>query len=281
MNTSENLIEGTLSDTAFLVNVLRARDVEISRDIYADFWTTERSRHITTLYLNALREYNGKELALRNQLFLQAIEKFTRTHADPIVVNLGAGFTSYPFLLDAGDWIEVDLPKVVSFKQEKITEMIGEGKLPKRSIEFLAFDLNRTDSLEQLHETLRPRLKNRPSFILMEGLSYYLSPQSLDYLFSVVRQLQIKDSQFALDYWPIRLAQTLALQDMFSFFDKQFGCGGQEYNFIETSKLESLEGYELMQRTDAQQLARTVVREVGNRDIQNTFPEHHVVLKRI
>lgn len=280
MNTSESLLEGTLSDTAFLVNVLRARDVEISKDIYAELWTTERSWQITTLYLDALRGYNGKELALRNQLFLQAMGTFTQAYPDSVLVNLGAGFTSYPFLLDPANWIEVDLPKVISFKQEKVARMIAEGRLPKRSIEFLSFDLDRIDSIELLPDTLSPRLEDRPSFILLEGLSYYLSPHSLDCLFSVIRQLQVKNSVLALDYWPSRLAQTPALQDMFSFFDKQFGCESQEYNFIETSRFESLEGYEVIQRTDAQELARSLGREAGEQEIQNTFPEHHVTLRR-
>jgi hypothetical protein len=130
-----------ISDSAFLVNESRARRSDLSGDYYAHHWVDperrERVRKLWNDFSSCVYPFDDIVLSIRNRFFLERIQAFVSNHADSALVNLGAGFTSYPFLLDRSIRVlEVDFPHVTTYKQSRIDDLTQRGVLPIRSIQF-------------------------------------------------------------------------------------------------------------------------------------------------
>lgn len=69
-------VEKHISETAFLVNESRARMVELSKDIYARLWVTERTKKIWEDFAKHVYPHDDLELSIRNRYFLEHLEKF-------------------------------------------------------------------------------------------------------------------------------------------------------------------------------------------------------------
>jgi O-methyltransferase involved in polyketide biosynthesis len=119
-----------------------------------------------------------------------------------VLINLGAGFTSYPFLTE---WpcacIEVDFERVVNFKRLKTDEWKRKGLLPNRDIEFVACDLSKRIEIAALRSRLERELAGRISAAFLEGITYYLKSAILSDLFALLRDIQTEESLIAFDFW--------------------------------------------------------------------------------
>lgn len=148
-------INNTISESAFLVNESRARRVDISHDVYASLWTTDSTQNLWEDFKRKVYAYDDIELSLRNRFFLDNLNSFISSTDKPIFINIGAGFTSYPFLINKPcRCIEVDLAHVLDFKQEKIQLLIKDKKLPDCNIEFIAVDLCKKTDVNHLYDAL-------------------------------------------------------------------------------------------------------------------------------
>jgi O-methyltransferase involved in polyketide biosynthesis len=168
-------MERTLSDSAFLVNESRARAEELSKDPFAKLWVDDRVRALWQLYTDAIYPFDPIQLGVRNRFFLHQAAAFFQTHADPVFVNIAAGFSSYPLLFArAIESIEVDLPQVGAFKTAELGEFRTQGLAPNRAVTYSAADLHDPQDRQALARLLESRCRGRSSFVLVEGLTYYL-----------------------------------------------------------------------------------------------------------
>lgn len=146
-----------ISDSAFLVSESRARRVELSKDIYAYLWTSEETKNLWDEFSKKVYPFDDIELGIRNRFFLENLKNYIDSNSKPLFVNIGAGFTSYPFLVKKScTCIEIDFKHIISYKSKKIAEWIHEGILPKRKIMFLKADICNSKDVKQLKKTLSP-----------------------------------------------------------------------------------------------------------------------------
>ena len=163
-----------ISETAFLTNESRARMVHVSKDIYAHLWVTPVTRKIWDDFAKEVYKHDDVELSIRNRYYLEHLKTFVRNHKDPVFINIGAGFTSYPFLIEEScHCIEIDYPHVITFKRQKIEQWQKEKLLPLREIEFFSTDLVSDNDFRELSDAFQRWTKGRSSFVLIEGVSYY------------------------------------------------------------------------------------------------------------
>src|SRR5580658_7216524 len=129
-----------ISDTARWVAYFRARETErpdaLFRDPYAERLAGEHGFHIA----NTLPEGNKHEWAwvARTYLFDHFVSGAIQAGAD-LVVNLAAGLDARPYRMDLPaslQWVEVDLPEIVSYKQE----ILADAK-PRCRLDRIALDL--------------------------------------------------------------------------------------------------------------------------------------------
>jgi O-methyltransferase involved in polyketide biosynthesis len=238
--------EDHISTSAFLVNESRARNVTLSGDVYAQLWVTEATSRLWEEFSREVYPLDALELGLRNRFFLERLQEGIEAGCTAVFVNLAAGFTSYPFLLtEPIPCIEVDHAHVVAYKRQRVVGWQAEGRLPSRPVLYLAADLADPNSLRQLARELRPLLAGQPSFLLLEGLTYYL-----------------------------------AAERFHTFCTKRFGRTEPEYNLLATEFVATLPGYEVVELTDVQALEE---RFAGTELLAHTneiLPENYALLRR-
>jgi len=249
MNSNLNV-----SESAFLVNEFRARNEAESRDIYAKLWVTDKTREIAKRYDEQVSPHAlGVILGIRNRYFLACLESELRLHPDLVFVNVAAGFTSYPFLVNGlQKSIEIDFPHVIEYKERKLKEFQDQGKLPFRIIRFLPADLNRIEDEERLSMQLKHEIAVKPSLVFMEGLTYYLDSKSLSRLVTLFSNLQTPGSLLVLDAWASARETEAVCSRFRKFLADHLNYPNIRYNYLDVPDLNRLAAgrYEIVELTN-------------------------------
>ena len=169
-NSTESLIQN-ISDTAKWVAVFRAEESErpdaIFHDPYARRLAGERGEQIA----NAMEfsRQNSWSFVARTFLFDEFIKQHVGQGFD-MVVNLAAGLDTRPYRMDLPsslNWIEVDLPGIMNYKQT-----ILAGEKPNCRLRSIQLDLSDREKRVELFEQLNNECKK--ALIVSEGLIAYL-----------------------------------------------------------------------------------------------------------
>ncbi len=278
-------VQRHISATAFLVNESRARMVNLSRDIYAKHWALPEHRELVRELWDDFAEevypHDDLELSIRNRYFLERLQEFVANNEDPIFINIGAGFTSYPFLLDRLiRCIEMDYPGIVAFKEARLKSLQDAGIIPRQSIEFVAVDLDDANSRNCLREYLASNISGRPSYILLEGVTYYLQRITLKSLFRICRNIQPRGSMIAFDFWKPGIAYHPVFMKLQRFFADRFGHERQYYNLFGEEFVASIKGYRLREISNATAQERTYAGSSVLKEYEKILPEHYAVLTK-
>jgi methyltransferase (TIGR00027 family) len=160
-----------VSDTARWVAVYRARETERPdahfRDPFARRLAGERGEQIARSM--PLGRDNDWSMITRTYLGDQFINEQVRQGVD-MVINLAAGLDARPYRMQLPpslQWVEVDLPEILSYKEE-----ILRGEKPVCSLERIRLDLSNAELRRDLFAELGRRSKN--ALIITEGLLIYL-----------------------------------------------------------------------------------------------------------
>ncbi len=275
------MIKGTLSDSAFLVNQSRARAEDLSHDIYAKLWVDDDVSALWQLYNHEIYSHDPQALAVRNRFFLDNARQFFSENANGVFVNIGAGFTSYPYLLENPiEAIEIDLPEVIEYKRNKILEFQRHKLVPARQVDYLSANLKSAQQRQALHSTLKPALKGRPSFMLFEGISYYLERHSFLALMQMARDLQALGSVLAMDYWLPEVMTNPVFSKFCDFLHRRCGHPKQNYHFLSPAILKGLAGYEIRIESDVSAHERLIADELFLQTWEECIPENFVLLLR-
>jgi methyltransferase (TIGR00027 family) len=161
-----------ISDTARWVAYFRARETErpdaLFRDPFAERLAGEHGFQIA----NSLPDGNKHEWAwtARTYLFDHFLSRAIQDGAD-LVVNLAAGLDARPYRMELPStlqWIEVDLPDIVSYKKE-----ILRDEKPRCRLERVALDLSDVARRRKLFAELDDRGKK--IVVASEGLLIYFT----------------------------------------------------------------------------------------------------------
>lgn len=167
-----------ISDTARWVAVYRANESERSdalfRDPFARRLAGERGEQIA----KSMRDGKGKNpdwsWTMRTVLMDQFIAAGIREGVD-LVINLAAGLDARPYRMDLPEsltWIEVDLPEILTYKEE-----ILAAERPACRLERVRLDLSQANGRREIFEKWGARAKK--ALILTEGLLIYLTSEEV------------------------------------------------------------------------------------------------------
>ena len=274
-------IEHTISESAFLVNESRARRSDISHDTYAHLWVTKATQQLWDEFATQVYPYDDIELSLRNRFFLDQVNTYTNTTTNSVFINLGAGFTSYSLLLPPSCCcIEVDVPAVITYKQEKTSFFQDQGLIPRRMILYKSADLQNPMDRKEMETFFKTILQGKPSFILLEGITYYMKRTTLDALFGLCSTIQTKGSQLAFDFWTPSQVSHPVFQRFTHFFSERFHHDPSKYTFLDKDSIKKIRGYMMTTMTDIQQLECTYLSTRLLQDYHLILPEQYVVLTK-
>jgi methyltransferase (TIGR00027 family) len=126
------------------------------------------SRKRGSLFLRA--RMVGWTVAIRTRIIDGFLQSAIERGCDA-VLNLGAGLDARPYrmaLPASLHWIEVDYPRVIEFKEERLS-----GETPRCQLERVKLDLADAEQRRRLFSQVNSRF--RDVFVLTEGVVIYLS----------------------------------------------------------------------------------------------------------
>ena len=193
---SEPLIRN-VSDTARWVAVYRARETERPdahfRDPFARRLAGERGEQIAKSM--PLGRDNDWSMITRTYLGDQLINEQVQQGVD-MVINLAAGLDARPYRMQLPPslkWVEVDLPEILSYKEE-----ILRDEKPMCFLERIRLDLSNASARRDLFAELGRRSKK--ALVITEGLLIYLNA---DEVAGVAKDLAVPPS---FDSWILDIA---------------------------------------------------------------------------
>jgi len=165
-----------VSDTARWVAVYRAQETErpdaIFRDPFARRLAGSRGEQIARSM--PLGGDNAWSMITRTYLIDEFVHAEVRRGTD-MVVNLAAGLDSRPYRMSLPaslQWVEVDLPEILTYKEE-----ILRDEKPACKLERIRLDLSDLAARHRLFADLATRA--RRVLLITEGLLIYLTPEAV------------------------------------------------------------------------------------------------------
>jgi methyltransferase (TIGR00027 family) len=221
MTDSTSTVRG-ISDTARWVAYFRALETErpdaLFRDPYAERLAGVHGFQIA----NTLPDGNKHEWAwmARTYLFDQFLSRAIQEGAD-LVVNLAAGLDARPYRMELPStlqWVEVDLPDIISYKQE-----ILASENPRCRLERISLDLSDGPARRKLFTDLNSRATK--IVVASEGLLIYFTAEEVA---SLARDLAAGKR---FQSWIIDLASPGQLRLMQRTTGKQLSEAGAAFKF--------------------------------------------------
>jgi methyltransferase (TIGR00027 family) len=138
---------------------------EKGRQIFEPFKSEKMSNISSITRCRLIDDYLLAELAENNQLN---------------IITIGAGFDTRPFRLTGGNWLEIDEPQIMNYKNEKLSVEECSNPLRRISIDF---------AYESLIEKLEEESTGDYTVFVIEGVFMYLDPGAVENTISAIQGL--------------------------------------------------------------------------------------------
>ncbi|KAA1242986.1 class I SAM-dependent methyltransferase [Aquimarina sp. RZ0] len=270
-----------IHETAFIVSTYRSYHQELSKDIYARLWNNPNTDLLIPSILESISKDEAILHSLRNRFFYEQMYAFFSKNNGGTLINFGAGFSMYPFLLNnTVDTIEIDKKDIIAYKKEKTMHWIREGKLPQRDIQYTAIDFNNS-SEQDIHTTIQPMIHKTPTFILLEGVLFFLGPDTTHKLWNIFKEIQSKgDLVGSVSYIP-EIENTDVYKRLLHYFDTHNDTDDPFYHqTLPHSFYENLDRYQLKKHIDEFDLSKIYAPDAEIRDRTQILNEHMYILQK-
>ena len=241
----------SIHETAFVTSTFRSFDENLSQDNFAKLWQNSKTEQWVEEYLVQVSSEEIYTHCLRNRYFLDRIKDLVNNQEIEVLINFGSGFSMYPFLLNEKLInIEIDKPEIVDYKKVKIRDWQKENVLPKRNLHFIGVDFNENYK-EDLLSKIQSIKANRPSFILVEGVLFFLDREETDNLFNFFSIIQKSGDYIGSASFQETIKETQAFKNLLSFFNQKVSKTNEnDYQTVQDEYYESKKNYNLIDHQD-------------------------------
>ncbi|MFD2565216.1 class I SAM-dependent methyltransferase [Aquimarina rubra] len=270
-----------IHETAFIISTYRSYHEDISKDTYAKLWNNARTEALIPGILNNISKEESILHSIRNRFFYERMKSFFEKNNGGTLINFGAGFSMYQFLLDdTVSTIEIDKKDIIDYKKQKVHLWTKEGKLPKRNIHYTSLDFN-LDSEKEMIISLKKLIAEKPTFILLEGVLFFLNRKITNKLFRVFKQLQNPgDIVGSVSYLP-EIEKTEVYKRLLNYFDSNNDTNDTfSHQTIPNSYYNQVEGYTLKEQADEYNLSKMYAPEFDIKNKDQILNEHLYLLER-
>ena len=264
----------------FFTSSFRAFNEALSGDKYAKLWLNPKTDAWIQEYLTEVSSEETYTHCLRNRFFLETIKDLAASKQIEVLINFGSGFSMYPFLLNESlIHIEIDKPEIVNYKASKIEEWQNEKKLPKRDLHFVGVDFSE-DYKTKLLEQIQQIKGDKPCFILIEGVLFFLDKAETDGLFSFFNLIQTDGDYVGSASFQDDLKSSTAFKRLLRFLNKKVSKTSEsDYLTLQDSYYKSLPDYNLKDHQDYFSLSKTYNNTIHLKP-DLILNEHFYVLKK-
>jgi methyltransferase (TIGR00027 family) len=176
------LMENPISRTAYYTLGVRAWDAAqptpICGDSFAARFMSAEAEKIWEQFQDFPRPNASN--AARHAIIDEHLSTELATHPNARVVVIGAGFDTRAFRLKGGQWIEVDEPAIISYKEARLPAASAPNPLTRVPVSF---------DEELLTERLAPFAGKEPTQVVIEGVLMYLTQPQRRELLHALRDL--------------------------------------------------------------------------------------------
>ena len=277
MSKEENI---KIHETAFVTSTFRAFDENLSQDFFAKLWQNSTTENWIKEYLDQVSSEETFTHCLRNRYFLDTIKNLIQNQQIETVINFGSGFSMYPFLLNENIvHIEIDKPDIVNYKKNQIEEWQEKKIIPKRNIHFIGVDFSK-DYKQELFSKIQSIKGNKSTFILIEGVLFFLSRKETNDLFNFFDTIQKNDDYIGSASFQETIKDTKAFQNLLDFFNKKVSKITEgDYQTIENQYYQSQKNYKLIDHQDYFSLSKKYENNI-NQSKELILNENFYLLKK-
>ena len=238
-------------ETAFVTSSFRSMYQGLSRDRFSRLWNNDKTDVWVQEYINAVSAEEPYTHCIRNRYFLDTIEELVEKNKVEVLINFGCGFSMYPFLLpEQLLHIEIDKADVIEHKRSKVQHWQAQGLLPERNIHYIGVDFNEAYQ-EELSAKIAAIKSGKSSFILLEGVLFFLNKEVTEMLFNLFSTLQQSSDYVGSVSYKDEVTRTPVFKRLLHFFtDKLLEGQTLDYQTLEDEFYTSLPGYKLLDSQD-------------------------------
>ena len=238
-------------DTAFMTSAFRAANVELSHDQYASLWLNENAQRWSQDYLDKVSTEEDSAHCLRNRYFMDRISALHAKGEIEVLINFGSGFSMYPYLLpETLINIEIDKPEVIEHKQNRTKEWQASTALPPRDIHYISVDFT-TNFQGALREQLLKLIAGKSSFILLEGVLFFLEKKESDQLFEFFGSIQQTKGYVGSASFRPSLTKTTAWSSLMDYVGQETTATEDTFRLtLEDDYYRARDGYQLKEVQD-------------------------------
>ena len=240
-----------IHETAFVTSTFRSFNEKLSQDHFAKLWHNTKTEQWIEAYLKQVSSEETYTHCIRNRYFLEEIKKLVAINKIEVLINFGCGFSMYPFLLDKKLInIEIDKPEIINYKKRKIENWHKNNILPKRDIHFIGVDFSKNYKQELLSQIFSIK-NNKPCFILIEGVLFFLTRKETDSLFDFFSTIQNQGDFVGSASFQETIKKTLVFKKLLIFFNQKVSkTNANDYQTIPNEYYQSKTAYKLMDHQD-------------------------------
>lgn len=212
-----------ISDTAHWVALYRARETERRdahfHDPYARMLAGERGEEMMRTMRGS--RSNMWAFVVRTCVYDEIILRLIQHNSVDTVLNLAAGLDTRPYRLHLPatvHWIEVDLPAILTYKEEKLA-----NEQPTCHLERVKLDLAESEARKALFARVNAGAKQ--VLVITEGLMIYLTAEQATTLATDLH------AEPHFRYWLTELTSPFVLQMLQRSWNSQLAAGNARLQF--------------------------------------------------
>lgn len=269
----------SLPDTAFVIACYRANHEEMSCDPYARLWVKPGLQKWVDDFAEKVSEYDEILHCMRNRFFYRELKSLQNNDDKLLCLNLGAGFSMYPFNL-SGEMvtIEADFEDVLAYKTKAIATFRENGSLPQRNVSFINADITSPKDQNRLKELLS-KYPGYRKVIMIEGVFFFLDHEQIDIVIDFCREIMSPQDVLLTVSFEERTASTNVFHRLTSYFENELHSEGI-YTTLPHRFYENLEGFQQIRTDSTHALARQLSLVPEDLEEDEVLNEYCYVLER-
>jgi len=267
-------------DTAFMIAYYRAQQSLISLDPYAKLWFRPGLDQWADQFASNVTEHDELLHCLRNRFFYTELEKLWPKEEKILFVNMGAGFSMYPYKLSNKiHTIELDFEEIALFKGQKTEEFTNEELLPKRIIEHWNADITDAKSQAKLLQKLEG-YRDYKKVILIEGVFFFLTEAEIESVLSFCSDLLLPNDILMCVSFDTTQKETAVFKRLTRYFADVLKSTNNPYSTLPHSYYQQLDGYKLLKQSSSWKLGQELEVIPQNLQVTEVLNEHFYILER-
>lgn len=171
-----------VATTAYYCTGIRMLDAQVPRSLVGDTWAERFMDDDARTYFETFRSFGLSNAAnlVRHHLIDEILK--SRLAVDPRrrIVLLGAGFDSRALRFRGGEWFEVDEAPIIERKNGLAPPAQAPNPLTRIAVDF---------ACDSISDKLATIATDAPMTVVMEGVLYYLEPDTLDQTLAALQRL--------------------------------------------------------------------------------------------